>query len=98
MHMNKRIECIITGKVQAVGFRYFAFKKAKKLAIFGTVENLEDGSVRVVGEGEEESLKKFVEYLKIGPIWFTPPFTSVKDMNVVWLEASNEFTDFQIIS
>ncbi len=36
--MYKRLEAIITGRVQGVGFRYFVEMKANELEIFGWVE------------------------------------------------------------
>ena len=38
----KQIECVIIGRVQLVMFRDFARRKARKLGIAGTVENLPD--------------------------------------------------------
>jgi len=60
--MIKEIECTITGKVQMVMFRDFIQRKARALNISGTVENGEDGSVRVVAQGDEKSLQTFIDF------------------------------------
>lgn len=88
----KQIECIITGRVQLVMFRDFAQRKARKLGIVGTVENLPDDSVKVVAQGSEENLAKFISYLKKGPI-----LAKVEDVSVNWSEVKESFEDFKII-
>ena len=89
--MQKRIEYRITGRVQTVLYRDFAQRSAKSLDIVGTVENLEDGSVFVIAEGEEEKLKKLLELLHKGPT-----FAKVDEIIVEWLKPTGEFSDFNI--
>lgn len=60
-------ELKITGKVQGVGFRYFAQQKANEIGITGWVKNSRDGSVLVVAQGDETDLNTFIDYLQIGP-------------------------------
>lgn len=60
-------EIKITGRVQGVGFRYFAVQKAKEMGIIGWVRNLADGSVSIVAQGIEPELNTFIDYLYIGP-------------------------------
>ena len=88
----KQIECVIAGRVQLVMFRDFAQRKARKIGIMGTVENLSDGSVKVVAQGSEENLLKFISYLKRGPI-----LAKIQDVSVKWAEAEEFFEDFKII-
>jgi|YelNatPaOPRAMG01_1025707.scaffolds.fasta_scaffold22107_5 acylphosphatase len=57
---------IIKGIVQGVGFRSFIYNRAKALGIKGYVENLDDGSVKVVAEGEGPDLLAFETYLYEG--------------------------------
>lgn len=59
----------LTGRVQNVGFRYFAVKKAGEYKIKGTVKNEMDGSVCVEAEGTKEQLEIFLSELKDGPGW-----------------------------
>lgn len=56
----------IKGRVQGVGFRYFVYSKAKTFDIKGYVENMDDGSVKVIAEGEENKLSAFEGYLYEG--------------------------------
>ncbi|MEK7118368.1 MAG: acylphosphatase, partial [Patescibacteria group bacterium] len=65
--MKKRLECHIFGRVQLVMYRDFVVRKARGLGVVGEVENKEDGTVFLVGEGEGEKLLAFVEELKKGP-------------------------------
>jgi len=88
----KQIECVISGRVQLVMFRDFAQRKARKLGIAGTVENLPDGSVKIKAQGSEENLRKFISYLKRGPI-----LAKVQNVSVRWAEAEEFFEDFKII-
>ncbi|MCX5662340.1 MAG: acylphosphatase [Planctomycetota bacterium] len=44
------------GHVQGVGFRYRACEVAQAFAVSGTVENLQDGRVRLVAEGEADQV------------------------------------------
>ena len=63
----KRFEIIVKGRVQGVGYRYFALMRALESGITGYVRNLPDGSVFVLAEGEEPELETFTDFLKIGP-------------------------------
>lgn len=56
----KEIECIVTGRVQAVSFRAYAKLAADRLGIAGMVENMDDGSVRVVAQGSMDALNELV--------------------------------------
>ncbi|KAF5091388.1 Acylphosphatase [anaerobic digester metagenome] len=62
--MQKRFTILVTGRVQRVGYRGFARLIANRHGIFGYAENLPDGSVRIVAEGEEDGLARFCEDLK----------------------------------
>lgn len=58
---------LISGRVQGVGFRNFAYRHASSLALSGWVRNLPDGRVEVVASGSSEALHEFQEFLKAGP-------------------------------
>ena len=57
----------IHGLVQGVFFRKSTHQKAIELRISGYVRNCEDGSVEVFAEGDEETLKQFIEWCRKGP-------------------------------
>ena len=62
-----RLDAIVRGRVQGVGFRVFAMREASYLALDGFVANEMDGSVRVVAEGPQEALDALLERLEEGP-------------------------------
>ncbi|MFH1760491.1 MAG: acylphosphatase [bacterium] len=85
----KRYHCIIKGRVQGVGFRYFSREQAVKLGLNGWVRNLYDGSVVLEVQGEENYVEEFLKRIKQGP-----GFGYVTDMdinNIPVLEAENDF-------
>ncbi|MDD5687567.1 MAG: acylphosphatase [Elusimicrobia bacterium] len=87
-----KYEIAVFGEVQGVGYRYFVVKVANKLGITGYVENVSDGSVKIIAEGEENSLKDFIESIKT-----EHPFAKVNDMNIKKVTIiNNEFKDFKI--
>ena len=58
---------LIEGRVQGVGFRYFALRSARRLGLAGYVRNLPDGSVEAVARGSDEALTAFEAGLRQGP-------------------------------
>jgi acylphosphatase len=58
---------IVSGRVQGVGFRFFAEDQARAENLAGYVRNLPDGRVEAVVEGEEESVLRFERALHRGP-------------------------------
>lgn len=57
----------VRGRVQGVGFRWWARTEAERLQITGSVRNDSDGSVVVVAEGDEAALRSFRDRLGKGP-------------------------------
>ncbi|MGH9401211.1 MAG: acylphosphatase [Terriglobia bacterium] len=57
----------VSGRVQGVGFRFFAEREAKSLGLRGYVRNLADGRVEAYAIGDQRSLKKFKRRLVEGP-------------------------------
>jgi acylphosphatase len=60
---------LIRGRVQGVGFRYFARHTASSLGLTGYARNLDDGSVEVYAAGSPEILSDFAARLRQGPRW-----------------------------
>jgi acylphosphatase len=58
---------IVTGRVQGVGYRFFAERAARECDVRGWVRNLPDGSVETVAEGEEEAIARYFDRLRQGP-------------------------------
>lgn len=75
-----------------VMFRDFAKRNARRLGLIGAVQNMLDGSVRVVAEGEKDKLERLLVVLNKGP-WLA----RVDNVKVVWEEASGKFSKFDIV-
>ena len=58
---------IIQGRVQGVGYRYFAQRCARDRGVTGYAKNLWDGDVEVVAQGEKAALDLFAYDLRQGP-------------------------------
>jgi acylphosphatase len=59
---------VISGRVQGVGFRFFAERAAREAGVRGWVRNLPDGSVETVAEGQEEAVAVYLDRLRRGPM------------------------------
>ncbi|MCX6640587.1 MAG: acylphosphatase [bacterium] len=59
----------VSGRVQGVGFRYFAMNWAEKLGLCGWVRNNWDGSVESEVEGDRSAVEEYINQIKIGPRW-----------------------------
>ena len=57
----------MSGRVQGVGFRYFALDAARRDGLHGYVTNNDDGTVEAVAEGEAEAVERFERALRRGP-------------------------------
>jgi acylphosphatase len=66
---------VIAGRVQGVGFRWFAVEAARQEGLVGWVRNLPDGRVDVMAEGDAEALGRFEWRL-----WQGPPSARVDDV------------------
>lgn len=85
---------VVRGRVQGVGFRYFAQSKALEEGLTGWVRNKPDGSVEGLGVGTKDDLERWIQQLRQGP-----PLSRVEDISVQWslnIEAHNEA--FEIVS
>lgn len=58
---------LVSGRVQGVGFRFFAERAARASGVRGWVRNLPDGRVETVVEGEEDSVARYLEKVGRGP-------------------------------
>jgi len=85
----KALYLMIGGRVQGVGFRYFAQYKARELNISGWVHNTPDGKVEIEAEGEAQNLETFVDWLKMGPARAVVQSVSVSEITPL-----RNFTNF----
>ncbi len=88
---QKRLCARIQGRVQGVGFRYFAQEAAEALGLTGFVRNTYDGGVEVVVEGNEGLLARFLGLLRRGP-----RSAVVTQIDEKWAAATGEFDRFYV--
>ena len=58
---------IVHGRVQGVGFRYWARSAAADLRLAGWVRNRDDGTVELVVQGPSDRVSRFEALLQKGP-------------------------------
>ena len=58
----------VAGRVQGVGYRFFAQQAAEELGLHGYVRNRRDGRVEVFAMGAAEDLRQLGEELERGPM------------------------------
>jgi acylphosphatase len=89
---RRRMTVFFSGQVQGVGFRYTTKTVATGFEITGTIRNLPDDRVELVAEGQREELDAFRAALHdAGLAGF------IRDEQVNWAEAKNEFRGFEIV-
>ncbi|MFZ0390304.1 MAG: acylphosphatase, partial [Calditrichia bacterium] len=88
---NKTLFVCISGRVQGVGFRHFAYRKANRYQLKGYVKNLPDGRVEVLAEGDKNKLEQFLSELKSGP-----GFADVENLDIQWREYEGNYQEFSI--
>jgi len=69
---------LISGRVQGVGYRYFAQRAARETGVGGWVRNLDDGRVEAHAVGDAAALEDFEGRLRRGPA-----FADVRSVEVV---------------
>ncbi len=90
----RRATITISGRVQGVGFRYYASELAERYGIAGTVQNQRDGTVHIEAEGENSQIRSFVQHIQLdgGPLT-----ARIEDIDVEWEPHLKGFTDFTVV-
>jgi acylphosphatase len=88
----KRFEIIVKGNVQKVGYRDYVEEVARRLGIVGFVENVKDGTVRIICETHEEMVKRFIDQININEEFIKVEDIQIKDLGI----ATGEFKYFEI--
>lgn len=57
----------VHGRVQGVGFRFWAERQARRMGLRGTVRNCPDGTVEIAIAGEPEAVEEMSRRLEDGP-------------------------------
>jgi len=90
---RRRLEAVVRGRVQGVGFRVYVVREATRLGLTGWVANESRGSVRCVAEGREPELRALLAQIELGPrgAW-------VDAVDASWSDATGAFDGFEIRS
>ncbi|NPV61695.1 MAG: hypothetical protein HPY61_03530 [Methanotrichaceae archaeon] len=85
-----RLTAYISGTVQKVGYRAQVVLLANAFGLRGYVQNLPEGVVKVVAEGSEEDLERFLKALRI-----QDALIDVQNIEAQYGPASYEFIGFE---
>ena len=86
-----QLQIVVSGKVQGVGYRYFAQMKAVQFGITGWVKNRSDGAVEMVTTGTKENLDLFIEEISRGN-----PFSTVDQIEINEISIAEKYQSFTI--
>jgi acylphosphatase len=86
-----RLTARVSGRVQGVGYRFFARRQAQALGLRGYVRNLPGDGVEVVSEGARNLLEQLLDALRRGPAG-----AHVMHVEVAWDAATGDFDEFRI--
>jgi len=88
----RRLQAVVRGRVQAVGYRQFVWSRAARLGLTGWVRNGDDGrSVEVKAEGPAADLERLLELLRQGPYG-----ARVDDVQASWSDEARGYTTFEV--
>jgi acylphosphatase len=88
---HRRLEAIVHGWVQGVGFRWHTRDLARRLGLQGYVRNRPDRTVEVVAEGPELALRELLAYLEAGPAGAV-----VERVDTSWLPSGSRLRGFEV--
>lgn len=89
--MGKSLHCLVSGRVQGVGFRAYVFRQALELGLCGWARNLSDGRVEALVQGLDHAREDFVRRLREGPL-----LSRVDDVVTQLIDGEPDYPDFQI--
>jgi len=85
----RRLTAYISGKVQKTGYRARVLSIARDFGLRGYVQNLDDGRVKVVAEGEDYDLESLLAAINI-----KNTLIQVADIQKEYSAATDEFQGF----
>jgi acylphosphatase len=91
MSEQKRLEAIVHGIVQGVGFRWWTRQMAQRLGLSGYVRNRRDRTVEVVAEGPRHMLRELLSLLQAGPT-----SSVVERVDVKWAPSTGTYRGFEV--
>ena len=87
----ERLNGVVHGDVQGVGFRYFLMHEARRLGLQGWVRNRDDGTVEFVAEGRRADLERLKQAAERGP-----RLARVERVDGRWSVASGDLESFDL--
>jgi acylphosphatase len=91
--LQSRLHIWVSGRVQGVGFRMYAYGSANRLNLVGWVRNRYNGDVEIVAEGPQDILLILLSEVRMGP-----PASVITDVKFIWEEPSGKFTRFDLLA
>lgn len=88
---QKRIHLVIRGRVQESFFLAVAQREARQNGLTGWGRNCLDGTIEMVVEGGEDSVKDFLAWCQRGP-----STARVDKVETKWRSYTGEYSDFSI--
>ncbi|MCK4614752.1 MAG: acylphosphatase [Thermoplasmata archaeon] len=86
-----RAEILVIGYVQEAGYRAMVLDRALKRKLKGTVENLPDGTVKIIAEGPKEIIREFIREINI-----RNQTIRVEDIKTKFCKPTGEFNWFGV--
>ena len=86
-----RARILAKGKVQGVGFRNFVHSLSKESQLLGYTQNLKNGDVETIVEGEKSAIESLILAIQKGNL-----YSRVDEVIVEWNPPNGEFQDFSI--
>lgn len=80
------------GWVQGVGFRFQTRSLAMTFDVVGTVENLEDGRVKLVVQGKEQIIEDYLRAIRQSRLG-----KHIRNEEILWGVVKHPFANFQIV-
>ena len=85
----KRLTAYVSGKVQKAGYRARVVDIARTFGLKGVVQNLDDGRVKIIADGEDDVLEQFLKAIDI-----KNTVIRVDSISIDYSEATDIFDDF----
>ena len=89
---HRRVNVIVSGRVQGVFFRVSTLEKAQQLGLVGTVKNLPDDTVEILAQGQPEAIEELLRWAHHGP-----PSAEVRSLAIRDETAGTEHKTFQVL-
>ncbi|WP_027856427.1 acylphosphatase [Marinobacterium jannaschii] len=86
------LHAVVKGRVQGVWFRQSTLEQAESSGVTGWVQNLPNGDVEVMIQGEEKAVRQLETWLSQGP-----PLAAVADVESELVEDAQQYEIFEVL-